>query len=64
MTLCLSKGKQEKMNKISWLIFWVSLVLVIITVGIILYQKTEWFPKFLNELWHWYDGLRDFNWEN
>lgn len=52
------------MNKVSWLIFWVLLVLVIITVGIILYQKTEWFPKFLNELWHWYDGLRDFNWNN
>lgn len=47
-----------------WAWFIVCLSVAIITGLIILYQKTDFAKRFV-EFWEWfYNGLRDFNWNN
>ena len=53
------------MNKKPFLAMWLglSIGLVVISIGVVLYQKTEFFKKLI-EWWNWFwNGLRNFNWE-
>lgn len=57
----MSHGKKK--FSVSWLLFWVGMVLMLVTIGIVLYDKTQFMKDFVKGfMWFW-DGLRKWHWE-
>ena len=53
-----------KKRNSGWYIFWIMLSVAIVTGFILLYQYTDFAKRFV-EWWTWfYNGLKDFNWNN
>lgn len=42
----------------------IMIAVAIISLGVILYQKTNFFPTIAKWLEWFYNGLKDFNWRN